>query len=233
MLNISKFSKWPPFWARDKPFYRKWYRKLNIQERWPLAFPTFWAFDGRSSSNIEIYQFQNLIHLWPRDVTNDVMNTHLYKCIHNFIIPMHRKFNDDIFAHLFSYHEKCRYLIHKGINKADFDVTLWRHRWRHHHKKYFFLHNLGRSFHIWGQIEALFNISNFQNGRHFELTTNFFYVKWFWKLNKPERWPLAFPIFWAFDRRSSSNINGDIAISKFDPFCDLVTSSMTLWVRET
>ena len=40
-------------------------------------------------------------------------------------------------------------------------------------------------------------------------------------------------ILWAFDRRSSSNIDRDISISKFDLLCDLVTSSMTSWVRET
>ena len=28
---------------------------------------------------------------------------------------------------------------------------------------------------------------NFQNGRHFELTTNFFYRKWYRKLNIPDR----------------------------------------------
>ena len=39
--------------------------------------------------------------------------------------------------------------------------------------KYTFWHNLGRSFHISGQIEVVFNISNFQNGRHFEVTKNF------------------------------------------------------------
>ena len=57
--------------------------------------------------------------------------------------------------------------------ERNFEATLWRHRWRHHHKKLFW-HNLGRSFHIWGQIAAVFNISNFENGRHFELATNFF-----------------------------------------------------------
>ena len=36
--------------------------------------------------------------------------------------------------------------------------------------------------------------------------------------------------FWAFDRRSSSNIDGDISIWKFDLLCDLVTSSMTSWI---
>ena len=33
VFNISKFSKWPPSWARDKLFYWKLYRKLNIPER--------------------------------------------------------------------------------------------------------------------------------------------------------------------------------------------------------
>ena len=33
VFNISIFSKWPPFWARDKLFYRKLYRKLNTPER--------------------------------------------------------------------------------------------------------------------------------------------------------------------------------------------------------
>ena len=45
--------------------------------------------------------------------------------------------------------------------ERNFEATLWRHRWGHHHKKNLFWHNLGRSFHIWGQIEAVFNISKF------------------------------------------------------------------------
>ena len=40
--------------------------------------------------------------------------------------------------------------------------------------KYFFLHNFGRSFNIWCQIEAVFNILTFSNGRHFELATKYF-----------------------------------------------------------
>ena len=31
----------------------------------------------------------------------------------------------------------------------------------------------------------------------------------------------------SWDRRCSSNIGGDISISKFDPFCYLMTASMT------
>ena len=33
VFNISKFSKWPPFWACDKLFNWKLYRKLNIPDR--------------------------------------------------------------------------------------------------------------------------------------------------------------------------------------------------------
>ena len=50
------------------------------------------------------------------------------------------------------------------------------------------------------------------------------------KDNIPERWPWAYRIFWAFDRCCNANNDGDISISKFDLFCDLVTSSMTSWI---
>ena len=66
-----------------------------------IAFPIFWAFDRRSSSNIDgdisISKFEVL--LWPGDVINDVMNMYLYKCSHNLMILTHRNFNDEIFAH--------------------------------------------------------------------------------------------------------------------------------------
>ena len=58
----------------------------------------------------------------------------------------------------------------------------------------------------------------------------FFYRKLCRKLNIPKRKPWTFPTFWAFDRRCNSNIDGDIIISRFDPFSDLVTSSMTSWI---
>ena len=55
--------------------------------------------------------------------------------------------------------DKSQPLLNMNIER-NFEATLWRHRWRHHHKKLFW-HNLGRSFHIWGQIEAVFNVSKF------------------------------------------------------------------------
>ena len=41
---------------------------------------------------------------------------------------------------------------------------------------------------------------------------------------------VSIPTFWAFDPRSSWNIDGDISISKFDRLCNTVTSAMTAWV---
>ena len=95
-----------------------------------------------------------------------------------------------------------------------------------------FWHNLGRSFHIWGQLEAVFNISKFSKRPPFWARDKPFYQRLYRVLNIPERWHWAFPTFWHFDRRCSSNIDGDVSITKFDLLCDLVTS-MTSWVRET
>ena len=63
---------------------------------------------------------------------------------------------------------------------------MWRHRWRNHREKLFW-HNLWRSFHIWGQIEAVFNISKFSKWLPFWARDNLFYRKLYRKLNIPER----------------------------------------------
>ena len=44
---------------------------------------------------------------------------------------------------------------------------------------------------------------------------------------------MLFPIFWAFDRRCSSNINEVVAISKFDLLFNLVTYLFDLWYWNT
>ena len=148
------------------------------------------------------------------------------------MIPMHKKFNDDIFAQflvimknvVISFIKEYRGLTLRPPSDVIDDVIFM---------KKLFWHNLWRSFHIWGQIEAVFNISKISKRPHFELATNFFYRKLYRKLNIPERWPLAFPTFCVFVWCSSSNIDGDISIWKFDLLCHLVTSSMTSWLRET
>ena len=119
--------------------------------------------------------------------------------------------------------------IYKAISRANFESTLWRHRWRHHHENTYFGIICDDLFISEVKLKLCLIFQNFHNGRYFELATNFFLRK----ENIPERLPWAFPTFWAFDRRSSSNIDGDISLSKFDLLCDLVTSSITSWVRGT
>ena len=107
---------------------------------------------------------------------------------------------------------KFSYFCSRHMNiEENFETSLWRHRWRHHHENVFGI--------IWDGLfisdvkwKLCLIFQNFQNGRHFEFTTNFFYWKLYRKLNIPERKPWTFRTFWAFDRRSSSNIDLDISI---------------------
>ena len=68
---------------------------------------------------------------------------------------MHKKFNDDIFArflvimkNVISFIKEYRGSIFRPPYDVINDVIIM---------KILFWHNLGRSFHIWGQIEAVFN----------------------------------------------------------------------------
>ena len=133
----------------------------------------------------EIYQFKIWPTLWPGDVINDVMNMYLHKCSHNVMIPMHRKFSDDIFA--------CFLVIMKNVissikayrgptlrSPCDVidDVIIM---------KILFWQNVGRSFYIWGQIEAVFNISQFIKWPPFWARDKPFYRILYRKLNTPDR----------------------------------------------
>ena len=146
---------------------------------------------------------------------------------------MQRKLNDDIFARfLVILKNVVKSFIneYRGPNSRPpcdviDDVIIM--------KNTFCWHNLERSFHIWGQTEAVFNISKFSKWPPFWARDKLFRRKLYRKLNMPARLPLVFPTFWAFDRRSNSNIGDDMSISRFDLLCHLVTSSMTSWVRET
>ena len=116
-----------------------------------------WAFDRRSSCNIDGNTSVLKIDLFC-DIINYFMNTHLYinvVIISWYLCPGCLMM---IYSPCFRYHDKCCYFIHKGILGADFWATRWRHWWRHHCEKILFWHNLGRSFHIWGPVEAAFNI---------------------------------------------------------------------------
>ena len=114
------------------------------------------------------------------------MNIYSHNCSHNLMIHVNRKFNDDIFA-------RCLVIMKNGVisvikeyreptlrRPCDVidDVII---------KKILFLHNLGRSFHIWGQIEGVSNISKFS--------------KW--------------PQFWALDKLFTGSYTGSRIYQKY------------------
>ena len=97
---------------------------------------------------------------------------------------MHRKFNDDIFArclvimkNVISYKEYRGPTLRPPCDVIDDFIIM----------KILFLHNLGRSFQIWGQIEAVFNISKFSKWPPFWARDKLFYRKLYRKENMPER----------------------------------------------
>ena len=106
------------------------------------------------------------------------MNIYSYNCSHYLMIHMHRKFNNDIIARclvimknvIISFIKEYRGPTLRPLGDVIND----------HHENTFFWHNLGRSFHIWGQIEAVFNISKFS--------------KW--------------PLFWARDKLFAGSYTG-------------------------
>ena len=99
--------------------------------------------------------------LWLGDVMNDVMNMYSYNCSHNLMIHMH--IEGRLWGHPVT---------------SSMTSSSW---------KYLFWHNLGRYFHIWGQIEAVFNISKFSKWPPFWARDKLFYQKLYRKENIPER----------------------------------------------
>ena len=99
---------------------------------------------------------------------------------------MHRKFNDDVFARclvimknvIISFIKEYRGPTLRPPCDVIDDVIIM---------KILFLDNLGRYFHIWGQIEAVFNISKFSKWPLFWARDKLFYRKLYRKLNRPER----------------------------------------------
>ena len=109
--------------------------------------------------------------------------------------------------------------------ERNFEATLWRHRWRHHHNKLFW-HYLERSFHI-SYLCSIFQ--NFQNGTILSSRQTFFTESYTGSSIYQKDSHQHFRYFELLIDALTHNINGYISISKFDLFCDLVTSSMTSW----
>ena len=116
--------------------------------------------------------------MWPGDV---IMNMYSYNCSHNLMIHMHRKFNDDIFARCLVIMKNVIISFIKEYRgptlRPPCDVIIM---------KILFGHNLGRSFHIWGQMEAVFNISKYSKWPLFWALDKLFYRKLYRKLNRLE-----------------------------------------------
>ena len=81
-LNISKFSNWPPFWARDKLFYRKLYRSWIYQKDSHDHFRHFeLLIDAVAQILMEIYQFQSLAYfviLWRHQWRHECVKHNLH-----------------------------------------------------------------------------------------------------------------------------------------------------------
>ena len=139
-----------------------------------MLFPTFWDFVRHSSSNIKgvmaISKFDLLCDLvtqlfdfWPIKTTwfclvVDYIRGQSLVMISKKLQPVSRKMLQ----------------FHLNMNiEGRFDVTLWRHQWRHQHQKYFgglILDGLSIS-NVKMNISKSFR--NFQNGRHFEVRRTF------------------------------------------------------------
>ena len=149
----------------------------DILSFWSMLLLQYW----RRYINFKIWPI-----LWSGDVINEVVNIYLYNCSYNLMIHMHRKFNDDIFARclvimrnvVISYITEYRGPTLRPPCDVIDDVIIM---------KILFWHNLGRYFHIWGQIEAVFNISKISKWPPFWARDKLFYRKLYRKDNIPER----------------------------------------------
>ena len=107
-----------------------------------------------------LMEIHKLFYLWPGYVTNDVINTDLNKCSHNTMIHIDRNINDDIFVRFLVVMKNVVISFIKEYSGPTLrppsdvidDVII---------TKILFWRNLGRPFHIWGQMEAVINISKF------------------------------------------------------------------------
>ena len=148
----------------------------DILSFWSMLLLKYW----RIYINFKIWPT-----LWPGDITDDVMNIYFYNGSHNLMIHMHRKFNDDIFArflvimkNVISFIKEYRGpTLRPPCDVIDNVIIM----------KILFWPNLGRSFHIWGQFEAVFYISKISKWPLFWARDKLFYRKLNRKLNMSER----------------------------------------------
>ena len=174
VLNISKFLKWPPFWARQTFFTGSYTGNWIYQNDSHEHFRHFeLLIDAVTQILTEIYDFKIWHILWPGDVINEVRNIYLYNCSYNLMIHMHRKFNYDIFSRclvmqnvVMSYIKEYRVPTLRPPCDVIDDVIIM--------KILFFGIIWDDLFISEVKLKLWLIFQNFQNGRHFEFATNFF-----------------------------------------------------------
>ena len=137
VFNILSFSKWPTFWGRDILFTGSdtgiWICKKYNHER-------LWHFELLIASLAqilkELFQYKKWLILGPYGVTNEVIYDSLLRRIHNLMIHMFTKFEDGSFVHSSVIMKNVIFSFIKEHRETT-GVTLWRHRWRHHHENIF------------------------------------------------------------------------------------------------
>ena len=137
----------------------------DILSFWSMLYLKYW----RGYINSKIWPI-----LWPGDVTKDVMNIYLYNYSHNLMIHMHRQFNDGILARflvimknvVISFIKEYRGPILRPPCDVIDDVIIM--------KILFFCIILDDLFISEVKLKVCLIFQNFQNGRYFELATNFF-----------------------------------------------------------
>ena len=142
---------------------------FDILSFWSTLWLKYW----RRNINFKIWPT-----LWSGDVINDVMNMYSYKCSHNLMILMQRKFNDDIFARFLvimknvtisfikqyigpNSRPPCDVIDDVIVMKNTFFGIIWDD---------LFISEV--------KLKLCLIFRNFKNGRHFELATNFFTGSW-------------------------------------------------------
>ena len=111
----------------------------------------------------------------PVMLTFDLQSRKCYSLRSSF--GMHNLERQLWYLHLLTRHCPCNFLPEpttpKHEYRGNFEATLWRRRWRYHNEKNFFSIIWDDLFISEVKLKLCLIFQNFQNGRHFELATNF------------------------------------------------------------